>query len=98
LSLMDELQNERENKLIAHAIEFVETIQPVLWVSARKGYTGQNISLEGREDAHILKNSLFLKNLKILLDGCVVDIQRDEYTDILFKRKYYKSKLVICWI
>lgn len=98
MSLIDELQKERENKVIEHALEFAETIEPTLRESARKGYTGYNIALEGRDDRHILTNSSFLENLETLLDGCVVKIQKDEYKDILFGRTYYKSKLVISWI
>lgn len=97
LSLADELQKERENKLIEHALEFAEKIEPTLRESASKGYTGFKISLEDRQDAHILKNSKFIEYLETLLDGCVVKIITDEHTDIFFKRKYYKSILYIGW-
>lgn len=97
LSLADELKKERENKLFEHALEFVGNIELTLRKSASEGYTGFKISLEDRQDAHILKNSTFIEYLETLLDGCVVKIITDEHTDIFFNTKYYKSILYIGW-
>ncbi|GGA31862.1 hypothetical protein [Psychrobacillus lasiicapitis] len=97
MSFVDELQKEHKNAIIAHALEIAEKVEPTLRESASKGYTGSTFSLEGRDDAHILKDSLFLESLETLLDGCEVKIIKDEYTNILLNRKFYKSKLYIGW-
>ena len=97
MSLKEILEQEREAKIIEHAIDFVENIEPVLIESAKKGFTGHQISFEGRNDTHILRNEEFLKNIELLLDGCKAEVRKEEFKNILFGYKYYKSKLVITW-
>lgn len=98
MDFKDMLNKEKEEKIINYALEFAENITPKLIESAQQGYTGYNIDLENRNDTHILKNTEFIKNLELLLDGCKVEIKKDEFTNILFKTKFYKSKLIISWI
>lgn len=97
MNFAEELKMVRENKLEEYAIEFAEKINPKLLASAAKGFTGYEIKLEDLEDAHMLRNSEFLKHLELLLEGCKVRIDEKEFTNLLFKNKYYRSYLVICW-
>lgn len=92
-----ELKEVRENKLEDYAIEFAEKIKPRLIESAEKGFTGFEMKLEDREDAHMLNNSEFREKLELLLEGCEVCIDEKEFTNLLFKNKYCKSYLVINW-
>lgn len=97
MNFAEELKMVRENKLEEYAIEFAEEINPKLLESAAEGFTGYEIKLEDREDAHILRNSEFRKHLELLLEGCEVRIDEKEFTNLLFKNKYYRSYLVISW-
>ena len=97
MSFAEELKTVRENKLENFAIEFAEKIKPRLLESAEKGFTGYEIELKDREDAHLLKNSTFHENLELLLEGCKVRIDKKEFTNLIFKNNYYQSYLVISW-
>lgn len=97
MSFAEELKNVQGNKLIEYAIEFAEEINPKLLESAEKGFTGYEIELEKREDAHMLRNSEFRKNLELLLEGCEVRIAKKEFTNLLLNKEFYKSYLVISW-
>lgn len=97
MNLATQLRKEREEKIIFHALDFAEKIEDKLKESAASGYSGYEIELYQREDAHILKNPVFLESLKELLTGCEVEIKKEEYTNLIIKTKYYRSKLVISW-
>lgn len=97
MNLATQLRKEREEKIIFHALDFAEEIEGELKESAASGYSGYEIQLYQREDAHILKNPMFIESLKELLTGCQVEVKNDEYTNLLTKAKYYRSKLVISW-
>ena len=97
MNLAEKLNQERMEKINDYAISFVEDIELEIIQSAQKGYTAYSISLDGRDDAHIIKDPIFLKNLDVLLDGCTVEITSNEYTNLFFKNKYYKYKLIISW-
>lgn len=97
MNLATQLRKEREEKIIFHALDFAEEIEGELKESAASGYSGYEISLCRREDAHILKSPVFIESLKELLTGCEVEIRKDEYTNLLTNTIYYRSKLVISW-
>ena len=97
MNLAEKLNQERVDKINDYAISFAEDIELEIIQSAQKGYAAYSINLEGRDDAHIIKDPIFLKNLEVLLNGCAVEIRSNEYTNLLFKNKYYKYKLIISW-
>lgn len=97
MNFAEELKQMEIKKTIQHAQEMALDLNTKLIESAEKGYTGYNISLEGRDDAHILKKDLFIKNLEANLEGCKVTLEKTEHTDLLFKRKFYKKFIQILW-
>lgn len=97
MKFVEELQQSETKKVVAHAIKFAEEIKPKLVESAEMGYGGMDFALEGREDAHILRKALFIETVKENLDGCTVQLRKDEYVNILTKGKYYKSYIDIRW-
>lgn len=97
MTFKSKLDAEKNAKIENYALEFAEDLELELIESARKGFSAFSIDFEGREDTHILKNELFLDSLKQLLDGCEVKIKTTEYTNLLFKNKYYKDRLVFSW-
>ena len=97
MSFKSRLNDEKNAKIENYALEFAGDIEPDLIESAQKGYSAFSIDFEGRDDVHILKNPLFLDNLERLLEGCEVNIKSKEYTNLLFKNKYFKERLVISW-
>lgn len=98
MGFLEELKQERLNKIKEHAKDFARQIKDDIVESAKDGYTGYNINLENREDAHILSSAEFLEELEGLLEGCKVSIKTDEYKHSFLNTKYYKHKLNISWI
>lgn len=97
MSFAEELKLKASDKVTDHAISFAEEIEQKLKDSAELGYRGFSIPLKDRDDAHILKNEKFIEDLKLLLEGCEVKIEKKEYTNLFFKNKYYETSLVINW-
>jgi len=97
MGIAERLKLISSNKTMDHAIEIAEYLEQELKDAAEEGYTAFSINLENRDDAHILKDGEFLEHLGLLLEGCEVFIQKTEHRDIVFKRKYYKYKLIIRW-
>lgn len=97
MDLKSKLNIEHNNKIENYALEFAESVEPKLVKAAQDGFRGFYIDFEDREDTHLLINDLFLKYLNELLDGCTAKIETTEHTNIIFKNKYYKSRLVISW-
>ena len=97
MSFSKTLKKESEQKACEYAKEFAEEIKPKLIDSAKKGYTGYTIDLENRDDIHILKSTSFINELKLLLDGCNVEIKKAEYKNTLINYKFTKEKLNITW-
>lgn len=98
MNIAEQLKRERQSKITEYAKEFAQSIKPEIVESAKKGYTGYNISIENREDAHILKATEFHDELEKLLEGCKVSVKVDEYKGILPGTTYFKYKLNISWI
>lgn len=97
MDFAERLRQEQVEKINDYTMNFAENIEPEIIKSAQEGYSGYSISLEGRGDSHIIKDKMFLEGLEVLLDGCTVEVQSIEYTNIIFKNKYHKHKLIISW-
>ena len=97
MNFVEELQQAETKKTVEYATEFATDIKPKLIESAEEGYNGYNIQLKDRDDSHILQKDLFLKTLEKQLDGCTVKLDQAEYTDLLFKTKYYRKFINISW-
>lgn len=97
MSLAEKLKAQAEEKMVSYAFDFYEGIENQIKESANNGYGGRRISIDQRSDFHILTNEKFLNNLRLLLDGCEVEIRKRERTNLIFKNKYHTHELCITW-
>lgn len=97
MNLSEKLKKSTEQKVNDRAKEFAKECEPELIKAAKKGYSGLRIDLSEREDAHILRSDLFIKELQSLLVGCAVSIDEQKYRNNLLRYTFTKEYLLINW-
>jgi hypothetical protein len=103
MSLVNELKNKRNNKIIEFAGEFIKQIKPKLINSAEKGYSSYSYNIdtdipEEKGRLQIYSNSSFIELLNNNLDGVKVEYVEEILESALFKTiKFRKRKIIFTW-
>ncbi|WP_010652027.1 hypothetical protein [Oceanobacillus massiliensis] len=97
MSLVEELQKEAETAFYKWIDQFVEGLLSELKESAKEGYKGYIVKINGRDDRRFFSNKSLLDELEKRLEGCKVHISNERKKMPLTNYEYTEKNLHIKW-